>query len=114
MNDCYLKLKLDKIKVLQNEILKLINETVDPLFHIRTQIETQSYSLKKCLHNRPHLICGLNLDEDRFLSLLSCFDDTAKAFTYSKQQTYHIPKFNGLGDCKTHYIKQLYKLWVKL
>lgn len=114
MNGCYLKNKLDKIKILQNEILKLINEAVDPLFHIRKQIEMKSYNLKKCFYNRPYIVCGLNLNEDRFLSLLSCFNDTVKAFTYPKQQIYHIPKFDGCGDCKKHYIKQLYNLWIRL
>jgi len=113
MNHYNFKIKLDKIKSLQTEIMKLLNEDIDPLFHIRKQIETKSYILKKCLNYRPHMICGLNLEDNRFLTLLSCFKDRT-CFKDPNQKTHRIQKYNGWGDCEPYYIRELYKIWVKL
>lgn len=102
-------IKINKIKELQNEIINLMNElTLDPLIAIRKQIETKEYSLKKCVYNRPHIICGLNTNINIFYELLM-------SLRYLDKSSKHIcKKYEGYGDVEDYYTKQLYKLWIKL
>lgn len=63
------KFKLEKIRALQAEIMKLINEDFDPLFNIIRQIKNKDYNLKTVGYLEKHKICGLDLNMKREVAL---------------------------------------------
>jgi len=169
------KFKIEKIKALQDEIFKLQNENIDPLFNIRKQIENKEYDLDEIMYKRmkkyllkniiydkycmsfylgnygenisindkniqdrtykealinwnggykdyilrrkiikfnEHFICGMN----PFQKQIDFMDSIS--YTYNKQifidiLLWYNPQIHG--ECiSSYYIKQLYKIWVKL
>jgi hypothetical protein len=101
-------IKINKIKELHNEIIKLMNEFTDPLIDVRKQIENKEYILKKRIYKRPTIICGLNINLNRFYGLLM------ELRHLDKSNKHICKKYLGYGDVEDYYTKELYKIWIKL
>jgi hypothetical protein len=111
------KFKIEKIKALQDEIFKLQNENIDPLFNIRKQIENKEYKLRKMRYIRYPIICGLTLNTNRIRTLIANihFLVQSKDFSTDFKEYKNGNTWNHKKDTtNNHYIKELYKIWVKL
>lgn len=114
----YIKQVIDeKISKLQEEILKLQNENIDPLFFIREQIQNKNYRLRKMKYRYPVFICGLNLTTNRLRTLIANIHFTPNTRDFSQE----FRKYKNGNTCNhkievtiNHYVKELYKIWVKI
>lgn len=113
----YIKKVIDeKISKLQEEILKLQNEN-DPLFFIREQIQNKNYRLRKIKYRYPVFICGLNLDTNRLRTLIANIHYVPNTREFSaayKEYKNGNTRNHKIDITKNLYLKELYKIWVKL
>lgn len=65
----YLGRNFEWLKSITDETT-LFNILYDPLFGVRNQIKNKEYRLRKMGYLRKRIICGLDLDLDRFRTLL--------------------------------------------
>lgn len=91
----------------------LFNILYDPLFGVRNQIKNKEYRLRKMGYLRKRIICGLDLDLDRFRTLLL---ENNKSYPqeYKGSPISYSSMPNNKEDQLNFLIKQFYKNWVNL
>lgn len=107
----------EKISKLQEEILKLQNENIDPLFFIREQIQNKNYRLRKMKYRYPVFICGLNLTTNRLRTLIANihYIPNTRDFSVAYQEYKNGNTLNHkIYITNNLYVKELYKIWVKI
>ena len=92
----------------------LFNILYDPLLGVRNQIKNKEYKLRKMGYLQKRVICGLDLDLDRYRTLLI---ENNKGYPQQyKGSSIRGPSkpFDNKDDALKYMIKQIYKNWVEL
>ena len=91
----------------------LFNILFDPLYAIRKQIENKEYRLRKMGYLQKRIICGLDLNLDRYRTLLI---ENNKGYPqqYKGSPIRCLSPFDNKDDELKYMIKQVYQNWLKL
>lgn len=108
----YLGRNFEWLKSITDETT-LFNILFDPLLGVRKQIENKEYRLRKMGYLQKPIICGLDLDLDRYRTLLiENNKGYPQRFLGPPMQWYS--HFDNKDDEIKYMIKLVYQNWLKL